>query len=248
MRPVIPALLTSFLRHVAVNGQRLAAGGLDVGDDRARLGFAIAVVDGHAGTFPRGKAGNGRADAPAGAGDDHNAREMLHGRLFGFVEPGFHEVGERVERFFGLGAFGFDEDHGAGACRKHHQPHDGGAVHALPVLGDGHLGVEFLDAFDEGGRCAGVKPLAVQNLNFSQALVYARSGHTAHSCGLGECCSVIWPRREYAPEPRQGEEKFSCQAEKELAGVIAVFENLATIFLTWIFEWFQTAIHLVVKT
>ncbi|QTK80161.1 hypothetical protein AT6N2_C2576 [Agrobacterium tumefaciens] len=74
--------------------------------------------------------------------------------LYGFGSGFFAEaVGDkrlkRRQRLFRLIAACLDIDAAAGACRQHHQAHDGGAANRHTVLGYGDCRVETLDHLHE---------------------------------------------------------------------------------------------------
>src|SRR5579875_836078 len=53
-----------------------------------------------------------------------------------FIEAGFHQLGEGVERLLGVPAFGPEFDFGAWTSAQHHQSHDRAGGDDLAVAGD----------------------------------------------------------------------------------------------------------------
>ncbi len=90
-----------------------------------------------------------------------------------------------------------DDNRCADGRRQHHQPHDGGAGHTLPVFAHNHIGIEAFCTFDKFCRSAGMQPPLIGNVDFTrerrQSIPQNLTGDidVFPPCILGRSCGLV---------------------------------------------------------
>src|SRR6266566_3668105 len=118
------------------------------------------------------------------------------------AEPARDEPFQRGHDLGGLPPGSLDLDRSAGTRREHHQAHDGRAAHGLATARHADLGVVFLHRLHELGRCAGVEPAGIDDVEHADdgilpllpGTASLRSGRGAHLPASTRLATVMYLR------------------------------------------------------